>query len=214
MFERFNEAARRSLFFARFEASALGSDAMVPEHLLLGLLRAHDSATRRLLGGAGLTYGAARAEIEARLGRRPYLAPSVEIPFSGPLKALLESAVKEADRLEHRIIAPAHLLLSLLQEEGSFACELLRKCSLSSEAVLGHLAEPARASELSTPTALGERRSSESASTPRGFEAHHALEELRLFAQLLARSKEESEKAQLLQQIHATIDALTQHPDW
>jgi ATP-dependent Clp protease ATP-binding subunit ClpC len=39
MFERYTEQARRSLFFARYESSLLGSPSIVPEHLLLGILR-------------------------------------------------------------------------------------------------------------------------------------------------------------------------------
>jgi len=36
MFERYDEAARRALFFARYEASQLGSISIEPEHILLG----------------------------------------------------------------------------------------------------------------------------------------------------------------------------------
>ena len=39
MFERYTERARRVLFFARYEASQLGSISIETEHLLLGLLR-------------------------------------------------------------------------------------------------------------------------------------------------------------------------------
>jgi hypothetical protein len=39
MFERYTEAARRTLFFVRCEASQFGSTAIEPEHLLRGLLR-------------------------------------------------------------------------------------------------------------------------------------------------------------------------------
>ena len=39
MFERFNEHVRRSLFFARYEASRAGSGVIASEHLLLGMLR-------------------------------------------------------------------------------------------------------------------------------------------------------------------------------
>jgi len=39
MFERFTEKARRTVFFARYEASQLGSPEITSEHLLLGLLR-------------------------------------------------------------------------------------------------------------------------------------------------------------------------------
>ena len=39
MFERYTERARRVLFFARYEASQLGSISIETEHLLLGLNR-------------------------------------------------------------------------------------------------------------------------------------------------------------------------------
>ena len=38
MFERYNENARRTLFFARYEASQLGSPSVEAHHLLLGLI--------------------------------------------------------------------------------------------------------------------------------------------------------------------------------
>ncbi len=39
MFERYTEKARRTIFFARYEASLFGSPYIETEHLLLGLLR-------------------------------------------------------------------------------------------------------------------------------------------------------------------------------
>jgi ATP-dependent Clp protease ATP-binding subunit ClpC len=39
MFEPFTTAARRSIFFARYEASQAGAPTIGPEHLLLNLLR-------------------------------------------------------------------------------------------------------------------------------------------------------------------------------
>src|SRR5947199_6298932 len=39
MFEKYNEKARRALFFARYEASKLGSRVIESEHILLGILR-------------------------------------------------------------------------------------------------------------------------------------------------------------------------------
>jgi len=39
MFERYTEAARRVIFFARYEASQYGSAVIDTEHLLLGLVR-------------------------------------------------------------------------------------------------------------------------------------------------------------------------------
>jgi Clp amino terminal domain, pathogenicity island component len=47
MFERYTEKARRTIFFARYEASQFGSSCIETEHLLLGLLR-EDKALARL----------------------------------------------------------------------------------------------------------------------------------------------------------------------
>ena len=48
MFERYTEAARRALFFARYEASQLGSISIEAEHLLLGLIREPKGVTGRV----------------------------------------------------------------------------------------------------------------------------------------------------------------------
>mgnify|MGYP000063641634 FL=1 len=44
MFERFDEHVRRSLFFARYEASRTGSHTIATHHVLLGMLREADPA--------------------------------------------------------------------------------------------------------------------------------------------------------------------------
>ena len=55
MFERYTERARRVLFFARYEASQLGSISIETEHLLLGLIREGKAKTasdiRELMSG-------------------------------------------------------------------------------------------------------------------------------------------------------------------
>jgi ATP-dependent Clp protease ATP-binding subunit ClpC len=51
MFERYTEGARRTIFFARYEAAQIGPAYIETEHILLGLLRedrrCSDAATRR-----------------------------------------------------------------------------------------------------------------------------------------------------------------------
>jgi ATP-dependent Clp protease ATP-binding subunit ClpA len=49
MFERFNEHVRRSLFFARYEASRSSSRSIASEHLLLGMLREADPVLSELM---------------------------------------------------------------------------------------------------------------------------------------------------------------------
>ena len=67
MFERYTERARRVIFFARYEASQLGSASIETEHLLLGLIREGKGLTSRLFGKSQLSMEQIRKEIEEAL---------------------------------------------------------------------------------------------------------------------------------------------------
>ena len=49
MFERYTEKARRTIFFARYEASQFGCSYIEAEHLLLGLLREDKAQANQVL---------------------------------------------------------------------------------------------------------------------------------------------------------------------
>ncbi len=66
MFERYTERARRVIFFARYEASQLGSNSIETEHLLLGLIREGKGLTSRLFSKSHLSMESIRKEIEGR----------------------------------------------------------------------------------------------------------------------------------------------------
>jgi len=125
MFERFTEQARRVLFFARYEASELGSIDIDTEHLLLGLIRESKGLTNRLFADAGIVLDDIRDEVLRRVGVRTKISTSVEIPFSTAAKRVLEHTAQEADRLLHDYIGTEHLLLGLLHEQGSIAADVL-----------------------------------------------------------------------------------------
>ena len=124
MFERYDEPARRTLFFARFEASKLGVRSIETEHLLLGLMREPRGPAGRLLLTLPLTD--VRKELESnRTDER--IETSVEIPFSAETKRVLHHACDEADGLTHRHIGPEHLLLGLMKEPDSRAATTLAR---------------------------------------------------------------------------------------
>src|SRR5215207_4948660 len=115
MFERYTERARRVLFFARYEASQLGSVSIETEHLLLGLIREGKGLTSRIFARSHLSLESIRKEIEGRTVFREKVSTSVEIPFSAETKRVLQFAAEEADRLLHGI----------LREERSVAAAIL-----------------------------------------------------------------------------------------
>jgi ATP-dependent Clp protease ATP-binding subunit ClpC len=127
MFERYDEPARRALFFARYAASELRSRSIEGEHLLLGLIREHGGNAARLLGAFRLDL---RKELESGRVDGPALPASVEIPFGSETKNMLGFAAEEADRLAHRGIGTEHLLLGVMRAEGSRAAAALARHGL------------------------------------------------------------------------------------
>ena len=136
MFERYNENARRSIFFARYEASQFGSPSIETEHLLLGLLKEAKSLSMRFQ----LDPNAIRTQIESVTLIRESISTSVDLPLSNESKRVLAYAAEEAEMMAHRHIGAEHLLLGLLREEKCAAAELLRKSGLSLEAARTQIA--------------------------------------------------------------------------
>jgi ATP-dependent Clp protease ATP-binding subunit ClpC len=131
MFERYAERARRVLFFARWEASQLGSLGIEPVHILLGLLRDKGSLTRSVFARAGLSYESGHAHARLVIGAREQLSTAVEIPFSPGTKRILQYSAEEADRFHHNAIGTEHLLLGVLRENDSIAAALLKQHGLT-----------------------------------------------------------------------------------
>jgi len=130
MFERYTERARRVLFFARYEASQLGSVSIETEHLLLGLIREGKGLTSRIFARSEVVLDSIRKEIEGRTVLREKVSTSVDIPFSSDTKRALQYAAEEADRLLHTYIGTEHLLLGILREDRSLAASILMEKGL------------------------------------------------------------------------------------
>lgn len=134
MFERYTEKARRTIFFARYEASQFGSPYIETEHLLLGILREDKELANQFLGSHA-KLETLRRSIEQRAKTGPKIATSVDLPLSRESKRVLAYSAEEAERMNHKHIGTPHLLLALFREEKSFAAELLHEQGLSLKAV-------------------------------------------------------------------------------
>jgi len=141
MFELFTERARRVLFFARYEASQLGSAGIDTEHLLLGLIREGKGLTTRLFADAGIALDDIRDEVARRVPQLPKISTSVEIPFSAAVMHVLQHTAQEASRLSHEYIGTEHLLLGLLREQGSLAADVLTSRGLHLDRVRERIVE-------------------------------------------------------------------------
>jgi len=138
MIERYTEKARRTIFFAHYEASQFGSPYIETEHILLGLLRENRELVRLLPQGSGESI---RKQIEAHTTFFEKVSTSVDLPLSNESKRVLAYGAEEAERLAHRHIGTEDLFLGLLREKGCFAAEVLRGQSVSLERLEGTLRE-------------------------------------------------------------------------
>lgn len=129
MFERYTEKARRSIFFARWEASRLGSPWIEPEHLVLGLARCTNIVDQAL-----------RAGIEQIAVHNTPTETSVDLPVSNALQRAIHFAAEEAEKLGHQHIGVEHLLLGLMVDEpDSLVPGLLRKHGIDRTLVLSQI---------------------------------------------------------------------------
>jgi ATP-dependent Clp protease ATP-binding subunit ClpC len=117
MFERYTEAARRSIFFARYEASQTGSAQIEPEHLLLGILR--ENADLLTVG----SVGAIVKQLRAHFPLRTPVSASVDLPLSKSCRRVLAHAEEEAGK---NAVEARHLMLGILREESCPAAGILR----------------------------------------------------------------------------------------
>src|SRR4051812_15812418 len=102
MFDRYTENARRTVFFARYEASLFGSPYIETEHLLLGIMHADAAPINRV--AKNLRMESLRKELESNTPVREKLSTSVDLPLSEESKRVLEFAAEEAEGLQHRDI--------------------------------------------------------------------------------------------------------------
>lgn len=141
MFDRFSTRAARVLFHARSEASRLGSRAIEPEHMLLGVLDEGRGLGSRILAASRDELGHLRNEIVGRLTSHEKVPETDEIQFSASCQRVLQHAAEEADRLSDDHIGTGHLLLGLLHEQNGVAAEELTARGVTIEDVRAAIAE-------------------------------------------------------------------------
>jgi ATP-dependent Clp protease ATP-binding subunit ClpC len=141
IFSDYTQRARRAVFFARYEASQLGSNSIEPEHLLLGVLRENNDDLISGLFADSSTIQRVIQDARAGLTVVEKKILSTNLPLSSACKRILAHAHEEAIRLEEATcleeatrlndrIGLAHLLIGILREEESNACEILTKHGL------------------------------------------------------------------------------------
>ncbi|MBW8877798.1 MAG: ATP-dependent Clp protease ATP-binding subunit [Acidobacteria bacterium] len=125
MFEKYNEKARRALFFARYEASKLGSRVIESEHILLGILREGEETVSEIFRRFQVKPEDIRREIEGERVFVERISSTAELPLSEESKKILAYASHEAESMLHATVGSEHLLIGILRVEGCTAMRIL-----------------------------------------------------------------------------------------
>jgi ATP-dependent Clp protease ATP-binding subunit ClpC len=162
MYERFSDRARKVMQFSNAEAQRSGSDYILPEHILLAMLREGTGVGVQVLKNLGVDLARLKSEIERFcLPPPPPPAPALEPPPRTPLsrfkrflarlladspragylsqnvpaKKVIEYAMEEVRLLKHGYVGTEHLLLGLLDEHDSPPAQVLNALGVRWEAL-------------------------------------------------------------------------------
>ena len=139
VYAKFNERAQRVIAVAQKEAQGMRHPYVGTEHILLALVcEARDDVPDL---PESLTEDAVRSAIYIFIGQGTGLQTAIEL--TPRAKKLLESSVREAQRLGHPYVTSAHLWLALLSESEGVAARILTTPSCDREqlrrSVLGQI---------------------------------------------------------------------------
>lgn len=141
VFEKYSGKSRRIIFFARYEASQLGGEAIEPEHVLLAIIREAPGLLESILLNGEASCALMRTTIEAAKRDGPNIPGSIDLPLSPRSKTVLDIAAHEAEISGVEQVTPKHLVLGILLEEGSLAARLLREGGATAQSVQQALEE-------------------------------------------------------------------------
>ncbi len=146
VFGRYAVRAHRLIFFARHFASYFGSPVVESEHILLSIVRDgrdHFKLFFPLADSKETVYKKLEEHFKpgGTIDLSGRIVATEELPpFSEQCERVLSYADEEATILRSEHIAPEHLLLGMLREEGSYAAAFLREYGAGPERIRKGLA--------------------------------------------------------------------------
>ncbi|MGB0715727.1 MAG: Clp protease N-terminal domain-containing protein [Phycisphaerae bacterium] len=125
MHERFSDRARHAMALANLEASKLHHQRLVPAHLMLGLIAEGHCVATEALQLLNVDLKAVRNEVHAQLKEQQVNKDDGARSQSDELKEVISLAIKEAREYRHKYVGTEHLILGLLEHEGSIPSKVL-----------------------------------------------------------------------------------------
>ncbi|MCR5277346.1 MAG: hypothetical protein K6D54_06760 [Bacteroidales bacterium] len=131
----FSPELDKVLEYAREEAMRTGSYAILPDHLLLGILRHADNDACRLLTRLGVDSADLKHVIESQLFRRESISYSDidRIVYSRNAQSTLNMTVLETSLSGEERSRAIHLLLAVSRSTGNIGAEFLGRAGIGHE---------------------------------------------------------------------------------
>ncbi|MGH7323894.1 MAG: ATP-dependent chaperone ClpB [Candidatus Rokuibacteriota bacterium] len=140
-FDKFTVKAQEALQAAQSLTDQQGHQAMEPEHLLMALIQQREGVVGPVLTKLGARPEALQRALEAELGRLPKVRGGSGQYMGDRLRAGLERAQAEAERLKDEYVSTEHLLVGIAQDREGGASRALAAQGVTADAVYRALVE-------------------------------------------------------------------------
>ena len=127
----FTEIATKALSYAKDEAIKAGLGSIGTEHLLLGLLKATESAASRVLENNGVTYDAVKTMISEQIAPEKALLVKDKGLYTPKAMQILRASEDEARHFKDTEIGCEHILLAILTEGDNLALRILNSLNVN-----------------------------------------------------------------------------------
>jgi ATP-dependent Clp protease ATP-binding subunit ClpC len=134
MFKGLTQRAQKILTItAQEEAKRFHSDQLLPEHIILAILKDGEGLAYKILQKMNMDPVQLQLEIEESIPKKKGGFILGDVPPSKRGKRILEGSAEEARNLGHEYIGTEHLILAAARESGSILERILGKNNLSVE---------------------------------------------------------------------------------
>jgi ATP-dependent Clp protease ATP-binding subunit ClpC len=142
MFKGLTQRAQRILtIFAQEEAKRFHSDQLLPEHIILAIIKEGEGIGFRAMKNLNIDPIELQLEIERNIPKKHSGLILGDVPPSRRGKKILEDSAEEARTLGHDYIGTEHLVIAAVNESGSIVSRYFAKRSVTIENIRVAVAE-------------------------------------------------------------------------
>jgi hypothetical protein len=135
MYQRYTDRARQVMRLADGEAKRFNHEYIGTEHILLGLVKEGSGVAANVLKNLQVDLRRIRMEVEKIVQSGPNTVTSKKLPLTPRSKKVIELAISEAEKLDHKYIGTEHLLLGLVREAEGVAAQVLMNLGLNRDTI-------------------------------------------------------------------------------